>query len=167
MRGVVSNYVYFNFQSLNCDPSVPANDRMVVTGVRIIDDTGSGQEITGCPDLALIGLLEPFPYHFNTYWAGWRLTEDYRDLPSDLVTVIHHPFGDIKKVTESETDKVFLEGDPECFRIKVTDGTFEGGSSGAPAFDEDHFVIGVERSILAPTPSCDLEHVQIGNLFFA
>mgnify|MGYP006270191119 CR=1 FL=1 len=160
--------IYFNFQSLTCNPTAPANDRMVVTGVEIVGGTGEGFGGllgVGCPDLALLRLLDPFPYHFNTYWNGWELVERQRDLSSQAVTVIHHPMGDLKKVTEAETYKLALSGDEECFNARTFNGTIEFGSSGGPTFNENHRVIGAIHA--AGGEGCDLDYFLIGNLFFA
>jgi hypothetical protein len=47
-------------------------------------------------DLALLEILTPIPPHFNVYYAGWS-PETFNKPP---FAVIHHPRGDIKKISE-------------------------------------------------------------------
>lgn len=77
----------------------------------------------------------------DVYYAGWDRSSA---IPSGAVTAIHHPAGDVKKISR--------ENDPTtqanfqsalCWQIANWDnGTTEGGSSGSPLFNADKRIIG-------------------------
>ena len=47
-------------------------------------------------DMAVLEILKPIPAHFNVYYAGWS-PETFNKPP---YAVIHHPNGDVKKISE-------------------------------------------------------------------
>jgi len=78
----------------------------------------------------------------NPYYAGWDATGS---APSSSVG-IHHPDGDIKKISVDNNSAVSSDFDPDPApypsnsQWKVVDwdkGTTEGGSSGSPLFDDN------------------------------
>ena len=94
-------------------------------------DTGS--------DLLLLELSTAPPSAWNIFYAGWDRSPTQT---SPSATCIHHPNGDIKKIT-FDTDSVKTYGDDPNFWTAVwNDGTTEGGSSGSPLFNSDKRVIG-------------------------
>ncbi len=95
-------------------------------------------------DFSLVELNEFPPLTYRPYFAGWDVTGN---IPQYSAT-IHHPQGDVKKISKdldppaSSTFKDFLPG--SFWQILRWDtGTTEGGSSGAPLFDQDKRVIGL------------------------
>ena len=80
---------------------------------------------------------------WDIYYNGW----DRTNTPATQLTVIHHPDGDIKKITRDNSTAVSTS-----FNGGVTDshweapswdyGATEGGSSGSPLFNQDHRTIG-------------------------
>src|SRR5690606_23389096 len=79
----------FNYQSPDCDPA----------------EGSLSQVIQGCQTVAVhpfsdfhLLLLDKAPLpEWNVYYAGWS-----RDsLPQSNVTTIHHPSGDVKKISKS------------------------------------------------------------------
>lgn len=86
--------VYFNYQSITCNPSTNGNDLMTVTGVNLLSSDGSAS--VSCPDIALMRLRENIPLQYNVFHSGWsRLNLTY---PQDGIC-IHHPAGDVKKIS--------------------------------------------------------------------
>ena len=53
---------------------------------------------------------------------------------------IHHPTGDIKKISEWEQ---VTSSDPDAWKVKWTAGSAEPGSSGSPLFNAHGYVVGV------------------------
>jgi V8-like Glu-specific endopeptidase len=112
------HYLVFNYQSpVNSNDSTPTSNRGIgnypstsltdngleyihKTKLRLVDKFFWG-------DFALFEILTPIPPHFNITYAGWeprRLGSIFSipidPLPSTLVG-IHHPRGDIKKISGS------------------------------------------------------------------
>lgn len=123
----------FNFQSSSCSNPVNAPSTMYsISGATFIDgiDRFSGN------DYMLINLTQKPPKNYNAYYNGWSNDKD--DMTSTGVC-IHHPAGDIKKI--SSWDKViYLPAD--YWKVKWTNGSAEGGSSGAPLFNDSGYVLG-------------------------
>ncbi|HDR68458.1 MAG TPA: T9SS type A sorting domain-containing protein, partial [Bacteroidaceae bacterium] len=105
-------------------------------------------------DFSLLELSEIPPDSYNAYYAGWDLTEH----PPPGVTTIHHPMGDVKKVsgdfdqvsTPQSTADIIGGGELldyyyfSFWWVHQWDfGSTEGGSSGGPLFNNDRRVIGV------------------------
>lgn len=129
-KNSVENWRFdFNYQSRNCENPIFEPARQEIDGAifrAAYDKT----------DFALLELgNRPFP-EINSYYNGW--TNDNGNMTGAGV-VIHHPSGDVKKI--STWDKV-LSLKSKYWKVKYTDGTTEGGSSGCPLFTSDHFVIG-------------------------
>lgn len=94
-------------------------------------------------DFSLTELSEIPPLDYLPLYAGW----DVRDLSYDSVYSIHHPEGDIKKVTiDSDILQVgtFLPYDSDTHWLisKYDSGSTEAGSSGAALFSSENKVIG-------------------------
>ncbi|MFN8239499.1 MAG: trypsin-like peptidase domain-containing protein [Bacteroidales bacterium] len=95
-------------------------------------------------DFAVVELSSFPPMTYKPYLAGWDVTGT---APSSSVS-IHHPLGDVKKISTdnntafSSTYTGLLANG--CWRIGEWEkGTTEGGSSGAPLFDQNRRVVGV------------------------
>ena len=101
-------------------------------------------------DFALVELSLIPPPDFRPYYAGWNRTSD---IPVSTAS-IHHPQGDIKKISiDSNAPVISSFGEPNSidkdyiakgfFRINKWEfGTTEQGSSGGALFDTDKNVIG-------------------------
>jgi len=75
------------------------------------------------------------------YYLGWDNTNNHR-----YCTIIHHPAGDIKKITSSgyfETDPLLIKSYEWMFtHAPITDTILQGGSSGSPLLNANHKLIG-------------------------
>ena len=94
-------------------------------------------------DFYLVEISEAPPDSYNVYYAGWS----NEDVASQSSTAIHHPSGDIKKISfdyDSVTSAHYLtySGDSHWRIGQWEDGTTEGGSSGSPLFDQNHRIVG-------------------------
>ena len=100
-------------------------------------------------DVAIIRLSRAPSLAARPFWAGWA-----KDLSvSQHVVSFHHPYGDAKKVSVSQTAAPYSTFNSSFqgskFRTKVhwriaqwTSGSTEGGSSGAPLFNANGQTIG-------------------------
>ncbi len=85
------------------------------------------------------------PTAYNPYFNGW----DRSDEAGDDGVSIHHPDGDIKKVStyEQMVSSTFWTGKPTHWMLwwaETTNGKSitQGGSSGSPVFNQDKRIIG-------------------------
>lgn len=125
----------FNYESPNCT-NTDNNTDQAVTGCKIMASNGFS-------DFALLELLLPPPTEYGVYYAGWNNTKT----PSPNTTSIHHPQGDIKKISfnTNAVQLVDYNGVGSLTHWEVDDweqGTTEPGSSGAPLFNAQKRVIG-------------------------
>lgn len=136
---------HFNYES-----SVPEENgdwTQAISGAEILCYDPS--EEAGYYDLVLIRFNETPPEEFKPYYAGVKSAEaEVKDLQYNShftqgnisYSVIHHPVGDVKKITWYERMHNMNEMD---ITLKDNFGVTEGGSSGSPLFDQDHYVVGV------------------------
>lgn len=95
-------------------------------------------------DFALLRLNTIPPYNYRTYLAGWNRI----NLPPTSSMSIHHPWGDIKKVSidlDAAKTKQFESGylPNGCWNILTWEyGVTERGSSGGGLFDQNKQLIG-------------------------
>lgn len=81
--------------------------------------------------------------NWGVYYNGW----DRRDIPATELTGIHHPNGDVKKISKDYSTAISstFSGIEQNSHWKVPSwdfGTTEAGSSGSPLFDQNHRTIG-------------------------
>lgn len=106
-------------------------------------------------DFALLQLSsQPHPT-YNVYYLGWSA----QNVVPQSSTNIHHPRGDTKKFSFDYNPAVrstFL-GDGTTtgnyWRIELTEGTTEPGSSGAPQLNQNRRVVGQNRGGFAGCPN--------------
>jgi lysyl endopeptidase len=134
----------FNYESADC---------FGVDGP--LDMSLAGAELITCGDsidFSLVRIVEPPPASYGAFYAGW----DRSDFQTNATATIHHPFGDVKKITfDSEAPSIPSQpGDVpytgledyhyySYWWIRQWDvGSTEGGSSGGPLFNQSRRVIG-------------------------
>ena len=96
-------------------------------------------------DFMLLQLSSQPPQNYNVYYSGW----DNRNNNASSEAGIHHPQGDIKKISLS-TNPVMstnLASDTynynaHFWRIVWTTGVTEDGSSGSPLYNQNHKIVG-------------------------
>ncbi len=123
----------FNWESPACDPT---------------ENAPMDHSITGCEklleypptDASLLLLNSTPPADFQPYYSGW----DKTGTAPDSVTCIHHPAGDIKKISSSHGPIIEgMMGSADCWQVTAWhSGTTEPGSSGSALWNQDHRIIG-------------------------
>lgn len=130
----VSNWVYrFNWNSPSCAQNQNGPTTQTVSGSQLLAQNAGS-------DVALIKFNNPVPTAYNVYFTGW----DKSGLAPTSSVAIHHPSGDVKKI--SFDNQAAVNGSfsgAQCWRIlNWEDGTTEGGSSGSGLWNQDGLLIG-------------------------
>jgi len=128
---------YFNWQSSTCaNPgSSPAYNS--ISGATL-------KARTTTSDFCLVQMNSTPPANYGVYYAGWNRSTT----AATSTTCIHHPSGDIKKISLGGAPTVADNidcGNGAAATWKVYwSGTActEGGSSGSPLFDQNHLIVG-------------------------
>lgn len=136
-----SSWVFrFNWQSATCTnpPTSPS----------FVSLNGGTLRARRTPsDFCLVEINQAVPNSYNAYWAGW---DKSGTIPSNTIS-IHHPSGDIKKISFDDNPPVLTGTNNGGFSSEnnatwqVTwnrNTTTEGGSSGSPLFDNNGRIIG-------------------------
>ena len=141
---------YFNFEASSCNNpgSSPSSNTMTgcspVSGSNGIPATG---QISGGSDFYLVELNNQPPDNYGVYFAGF----DIGTRASSSGVSIHHPSGDIKKIstyTSNLTNGSWGGGGGSThWRVNWIQtanghGVTEGGSSGSPIFNSNGLVVG-------------------------
>ena len=95
-------------------------------------------------DFSLVELSSFPPITYKPYLAGW----DVSGTTPQSTAVIHHPQGDVKKISRdlnAPVSSTLLDYLANGFWkiLQWDSGTTEGGSSGAPLFDQNKRVVGL------------------------
>ena len=90
---------YFNYESPDCSnidvaPVSISGATLVSAGFHNPNPLAELDELDTL-DFALLKLSEKPPLNYNVYYSGWDAT----NTPPDSIYVIHHPLGDIKKIS--------------------------------------------------------------------
>lgn len=134
---------YFNYERAGCENTGTAPTNQTLTGCTMI----SRGFMSGGSDFQLLLLNNPPPDTYNPYWNGW----DRGTSGSPSGVSIHHPSGDIKKIStyvSTLTTANWSGGMPGGYwrvywAATVTHhGVTEGGSSGSPIFNPSKRIVG-------------------------
>lgn len=134
--------VRFKYQKSGCaSGSSPSTSNRV--GVFHLADSNDGGGDSGS-DFLLLEMEDDLPATYNVFYAGW----DSRSVtPADVVG-IHHPAGDVKKISTA-TNIVSGTWGASGYHWRVSwmatetnHGVTEGGSSGSPIFNENKLIVG-------------------------
>nr|MDA3780626.1 T9SS type A sorting domain-containing protein [Bacteroidales bacterium] len=129
---------YFDYENDTCN-GIDEPSAITISGAELIATAPNGEL-----DFSLLKLSVYPPSEYNPYYAGWNREKEH----SLKSTSIHHPSGDVKKISKDfNAPEIgdYGEGYAENSHWWIKDweeGTTEGGSSGAPLFDENHRIIG-------------------------
>lgn len=104
--------------------------------------------INGGSDGALIKMTDTIPDDWTVYFNGWNL--DNTDQKYKDGVVIHHPNGDVKKISfykdyliSGSFNKSSMNSTPNThWVVSYSKGSTEAGSSGSPLFDNSGLVMG-------------------------
>lgn len=134
---------YFQYETAECIGTAIPEAKTMTGAMKIassapLENNGS--------DFYLMLLNENIPANYEPFYAGWDISGDLS--PSGVS--IHHPAGDVKKIstyTTTLSNDQWGSNPDTHFEVKWarTDnghGTTEGGSSGSPLFSEGGRIIG-------------------------
>ena len=135
---------YFNYEYPGCSRSGSPTE-LTVVGVQKLATTA--QLSNEGSDFLLLKSLTNIPAKYNPFYCGW----DAGIGNSDSGVCMHHPDGDVKKISTYKTmlgSGSFWGTTPNThWLVKWAQtinghGVTEGGSSGSPLFDDEGLVIG-------------------------
>ena len=126
---------WFNWESPTCQnpPSSPPYNS--ISGATL-------NARNAASDFCLVKMSSTPPANFSVYYAGWNR----QDTAADSGAGIHHPSGDIKKISYSS--QAFASGTwsgtpaDSHWQVFWSDGVTEPGSSGSPIFDQYNLLVG-------------------------
>jgi hypothetical protein len=114
-------------------------------------------------DFALVEMNNRPVANSGIHYAGWsRQTTGITS-----TTVLHHPQGDLMKISgDNAAPAVVTSFGVDCWQLDLDWGRLEGGSSGAPYFNQNHQVIGQHwrRPDADIVPVCNIT-VALGGRF--
>jgi hypothetical protein len=130
---------YFNYESPVCYPQQNGDETQTISGSTIISTCNK-------LDFCLVKLSSKPPEEYNVFYSGWDATPD---APQNGVC-IHHPLGDIKKISLYKSPPVTgdfiyqwdFDDNTHWFIEKWTRGITQGGSSGSPLYNQDNRIVG-------------------------
>ncbi len=134
-KAINSIYV-FRYESPYCDGPDGLTDYSLSGAEMMAEDVNT--------DFTLVRLDDFPPVIYKPYLAGW----DVRDVPPSSTVTIHHPSGDVKKIS-TDNDSPVISTFQSLYQngfwqvLQWDEGTTEGGSSGAPLFNQNHRVVGL------------------------
>ena len=124
----------FDFVKVFCNAPVSSSG-YEINGATFI----TGSDVT---DYALLELDFAPPSGSGIFYSGWSISS----LPSESGAYIHHPQGDVMKISTYNSPLVpTTQFGNEEWRVTLNNGVVESGSSGAPLFNQDRKVIGQHR----------------------
>ena len=135
---------YFNYEASGCSNPGSSPSYNSLTGATFkANDPTSG---SGGSDFLLVLLNSTPPLYYNPYYNGWNRSNS----GSPNGVSIHHPAGDIKKISTYLTSAISStswNGLPSHWRVSWSyttngRGVVEGGSSGSPLFDNNGRIAG-------------------------
>ncbi len=137
--------VYYNYERPECGEGNGLLNRRRTGVIRLADsDDVQGNNFQGS-DFLLVEVEDAIPSSWDVYYAGW----DASGSGSGEGVGIHHPSGDVKKISTytQNTSSISLGDFGSHWRVywieTVTDhGVTEGGSSGSHLFNEEGLSIG-------------------------
>lgn len=125
---------YFNHEAATCSGTAAPTNYSISGSTLKANNAYS--------DFALLLLDETPPSNFDVEYAGWDATDSEAAVQSAVC--IHHPSGDIKKISFEEDAPYHDVGNgAQVWWIDDWElGVTEPGSSGSPLFNQDHRIIG-------------------------
>jgi hypothetical protein len=126
---------WFNWESSTCQNPTSSPPYNSISGATLKAKYSDS-------DFCLVQMSSTPPSDFNVYYAGWNRA----DTAATSGAGIHHPSGDIKKISYSNSpfSSDTWSGTPpdSHWRVDWSDGVTEPGSSGSPIFDQYLHVVG-------------------------
>ncbi|MBE0641020.1 MAG: hypothetical protein IH599_03225, partial [Bacteroidales bacterium] len=130
---------YFDYEGLNCSSTSPMTTSHTITGA--VKRASAPNNIGTRSDMLLLELNQSMPESWQAFYNGWNRS----DTAASQGVGIHHPAGDIKKISRYTSPLTnFLGTHWEVHWVATTNGhgVTEGGSSGSPIFDASGRIVG-------------------------
>lgn len=136
---------YFNYQAATCAGTTGPTNKIVNGCIKVADSNDNGGD-TGS-DFLLLRFNSNVPGSYSVYFSGWNHLID----PSPSGVCIHHPDGDIKKISTYTTALTTTSWggsvsnthwDVKWAATTNGHGVTEPGSSGSPLFNNHQQIIG-------------------------
>jgi len=154
----------FNYETKSCSNPDFEPGFQSILGCRLL----AGREEN---DFNLMELSSPIPKNYNAHFLGWDRSEG----GTDGATIIHHPRGDVKKISfDKDPVTIFNRSinwnnqvttpPNHHFRAVYDEGTFEIGSSGSALLNTERRIIG---QLHGGTAACDTAVAYFGRLALA
>jgi len=136
---------YFRYQGTCCEnptSDTSFNSYTMVGASKIAAAGGAGVE----SDFKLLRLNEAVPLNYEPYYNGWSAINE----PSPNGVTIHHPQGDVKKIstyTQPLVSSNWGSTPNTHWRVVWSEtetnwGVTEGGSSGSPIYNDEGLIVG-------------------------
>lgn len=139
----LSLQVRFNYEKSGCGTGAAPSSRNR-NGVFHLADSNDGGGNSGS-DFLLVELEDEIPQNWNPFFAGW----DASGAGSSEGVCIHHPAGDVKKIStyDDNLTSVWFGAPGSHWEVRWVEtetnhGVTEGGSSGSPIFNEEGLILG-------------------------
>jgi hypothetical protein len=156
---------YFGFETTGCpNPDLPPSYSSMVGATK---KATAGDVNTAGSDFLLVLLDQDIPVSYDVTYNGWNRN----DSASWAGVCIHHPQGDIRKISTYNTKTISgsWTGSPPYTHWLVRwtattngHGVTEGGSSGSPLFNSDGEIIG---ALTGGESSCDSSNLDKTDYF--
>jgi len=122
---------WFNWEAPTCvNPTTSPAHNDVSGSVLKARNAGS--------DFCLVQMNSTPPLNYNVFYSGWS----YATAAAPSATCIHHPKGDIKKISHSGALTTSSMSGAVTWKTSWTSAVTEQGSSGSPLFDDNHRIVG-------------------------
>lgn len=144
---------YFNYEAASCQTGNIEPTPKTMTGASF---KAAGES----SDFLLLRLKQNVPQNYNAYWNAWNNSTT----ASTSGVSIHHPAGDIKKISTYNTalQSANLGAGLTHWKVKwiltiTNHGVTEGGSSGSPLFNSSSQIVG---TLTGGTSGCNVANAD-------
>lgn len=143
--------VFFDYESPTCENSGTSPAYKFHRGANVL----VANPISGGSDGVLLQMTGTIPDDWDVYFNGWDRSNTNN---SSSGAVIHHPEGDVKKITlynKAPTSGQWDATSPagSFWIVSYSEGSTQGGSSGSSIFNQNGLVIG---TLTGGNSSCSL-----------
>ncbi|HVI47913.1 MAG TPA: pre-peptidase C-terminal domain-containing protein [Chitinophaga sp.] len=139
---------YFNYEAPSCSNPTSEPAANTITGCVQRARSGDGGNVEGS-DFQLLEFNQSVPSSYNVYYAGWNANT----AASPSGVGIHHPAGDIKKISTYTSPLVesnyggggtapYTHWQATWVQTQTNWSITEGGSSGSPLFNNNGQIVG-------------------------
>lgn len=136
--------LYFNYEFETCRNGTTMPDYKTQTGTKILVNI----PLQNGGDAVLAEVSNGIPESWHPYYNGW----DVRNIPAKSGAAIHHPNWDVKKIVIYDKTITSTTYKDNSGNISATNAEWavvyngqsvtQGGSSGAPLFNENGLIVG-------------------------